>query len=267
MNYETGLPTAAHEYLKHELANRQVRRPAYSLRAFARDLDLSPSTLSELLNGKVGISPTKGEILAKKLKLEAPHDDHFKDLISAQFARSHKERQEARLRIDARKRSDQILLSLDKFALIADWQHFAILELVELDEKYHKVSAITKALKLPSNIVRESVGRLVRLGELDNSGPMWKTKTAVTFVGEEIPSAALKKYHTQALRRAEEALYSQDLKEREFQTSFFSIDSADLPLIKADLTRMRKELIKKYGHSPTKNKVYSFGLQLVRVSV
>lgn len=41
-------------YLNNEFTLRKQRRPYYSLRAFARDLSVSPSTLSDLLNSKKG---------------------------------------------------------------------------------------------------------------------------------------------------------------------------------------------------------------------
>ena len=53
--------------LKSELASRTNQNPNYSLRAFARDLDLAPSRLSEVLNGKQGLSTQAAEKIAKTL--------------------------------------------------------------------------------------------------------------------------------------------------------------------------------------------------------
>ena len=50
------LPKDASSYLQEELALRKARRPQYSLRAFARDLGMSPSALSEFLAGQQGMS-------------------------------------------------------------------------------------------------------------------------------------------------------------------------------------------------------------------
>ena len=85
-------------YLSAELQSRRARRANYSLRAFARDLHLSPSTVSEILSGKVGLSPMKSRLVAKLLKLPSPHDEHFCDLISAKHARSDIERRSAQKR-------------------------------------------------------------------------------------------------------------------------------------------------------------------------
>ena len=44
------------DILKKELTQRQSNNPAYSLRAFARFLEISPATLSQIISGKRGVS-------------------------------------------------------------------------------------------------------------------------------------------------------------------------------------------------------------------
>ncbi len=44
------------DYLRRELEQRVQQDPRYSLNRFARDLDLAPSRLSEVLSGKQGLS-------------------------------------------------------------------------------------------------------------------------------------------------------------------------------------------------------------------
>lgn len=266
MQMDRPLAANAVDYLKVELQSRRDRRSEYSLRAFARDLNLSPSTLSEVLNEKVGLSPQKGKDLARRLKLTTPHSDHFCDLLAAKSSRSASERKEANIRANSRLRSTNAHQSIEKFKLISDWQHNAILELVDLAPKYHSVDAISKALGITKKLARESVERLKQLGEVVISGEGWKTASAVTFVGEQIPSDAIKHYHVQILKKAHDALQNQSIEDREFQSSFFAVDTADLKSLKEDLSKMRRELIKKYGHKATKNKIYCLSLQLFKLS-
>ncbi|RYZ71168.1 MAG: TIGR02147 family protein [Proteobacteria bacterium] len=264
--FDRPLAVNAVDYLKVELQSRRDRRSEYSLRAFARDLNLSPSTLSEILNEKVGLSPLKGKEVARRLKLPSAHSDHFCDLLAAKSSRSASQRKEAQIRATARLRSTNAHQSIEKFKLISDWQHNAILELVDLNPKYHSLEAISKALGITKKLARESVERLSQLGELTIGVEGWKTASAVTFVGEQIPSEAIRSYHVQILKKALEALQTQSVDEREFQSSFFAIDTADLKSLKEDISKMRREIMKKYGHKPTKNKVYSLSLQLIRLS-
>lgn len=59
-------------FLAEELASRKQRNPAYSLRAFARRLQMSPSFLSEVLKGKKAVSPSRAEAL--RMMLTSPEE-------------------------------------------------------------------------------------------------------------------------------------------------------------------------------------------------
>lgn len=52
-------------FLKRELNARKARNAAYSLRSFARDLEMPSSKLSEVLNSKCGLSQKSAEKLAR----------------------------------------------------------------------------------------------------------------------------------------------------------------------------------------------------------
>ena len=55
--------------IKQVYTERKTRNKKYSLRAFARDLDIPVSSLSELLSGKSGISKERAIKVADKLNL------------------------------------------------------------------------------------------------------------------------------------------------------------------------------------------------------
>ena len=59
------------ELLLNELRRRQSTNPMYSLRAFARALDMDPSTLSKILRGKRDLSMRKAFDLTLRLQLPA----------------------------------------------------------------------------------------------------------------------------------------------------------------------------------------------------
>ncbi len=56
-------------YLKSELEKRCQKNNQFSLRGFARLLEIEPSSLSKILNGKRRITASMFERLAKKLNL------------------------------------------------------------------------------------------------------------------------------------------------------------------------------------------------------
>ncbi|MGE0617107.1 MAG: hypothetical protein AB7P04_15865 [Bacteriovoracia bacterium] len=55
------------ELLKAALAQRIQKNPAYSLRAFARDLGISPGHLCEVLSGKHRLSRRMESLVVNKL--------------------------------------------------------------------------------------------------------------------------------------------------------------------------------------------------------
>lgn len=59
------------DHLRSELSRRQARNPLYSLRAFARDLAIDHSTLSQILRGRRRLTPRSVRRLGPKLGLAA----------------------------------------------------------------------------------------------------------------------------------------------------------------------------------------------------
>jgi transcriptional regulator with XRE-family HTH domain len=107
-------------FLQSELARRCARNPQYSLRAFALHLGVDHSTLSQWLRGRRPIMRRSIEILGSALGLTpaavANYEEH-----------SGREHDDSPFGTGA-------LLSGDTVSLIAEWYHFAILELTRLQE-------------------------------------------------------------------------------------------------------------------------------------
>ena len=72
--------------LKDELLRRIRQNPRYSLRAFARDLRLSPSRLSEVLSGKQGLSRQAAKAITERLGWRGSEAERFIDLVESQHA-------------------------------------------------------------------------------------------------------------------------------------------------------------------------------------
>ena len=128
-------PIPYREWLKQEFSDRCRRNPRYSLRAFARDLLFLPSRLSDVLNGKQGLSAKTASQLARRLGLSQAETQEFIALVEAEDARSITQRTLAQAQLEQMKARPSAFqgLDADTFAVISDWHHFALLELVTLD--------------------------------------------------------------------------------------------------------------------------------------
>tara|TARA_B100001094_G_scaffold330139_1_gene394637 strand:- start:1838 stop:2185 length:348 start_codon:yes stop_codon:yes gene_type:complete len=86
--------------LRRELNRRRYANPYYSLRAFARDLKIAPSRLSEIFNHKQGLSRKAALKITDLLGIIGETREYFLDSVTAQHARSKTDRNSAMLRLD-----------------------------------------------------------------------------------------------------------------------------------------------------------------------
>lgn len=252
-------PQQASEYLEQELSQRKMRRPSYSLRAFARDIGMSPSTLSELFNQKVGLSREKALHIARKMKLDDAHQNHFCDLIQARHARKETDRSEAKIRSRARVRSLQNQLSQDQFRTLADWYHLAALELIDMNAVYGVPAKMAKALGITIAEAGPALERLERQGlvRYNEVADRYEASSSSTTVGDGEASEAVRKFHLDLMDKAKEALVRLPVEKREFQSTVMSLRSEDEAEFKKDLNKMMTALIDKYYHKTGKDRLFA----------
>jgi uncharacterized protein (TIGR02147 family) len=234
-------PKEARQYLRWELQLRQQRNPAYSLRAFARDLDMGPSTLCEVLSGRLGLSRGRAEKLSHRLHLSQEHRDHFLDLLEQNFGRKADSKKAARWRIHQRIKENSSHLPLSAFEVIADWYHFPILELLELDDKFQLPREIGRVLGLKIKTVNAALERMQGLGILVKQKGLLKPAETMTFTADDVPSQAVRQAHTQVLSLAQKALSERENEDRDNLSVFLSIPRGQW---KEFCTQARAELMK-----------------------
>jgi uncharacterized protein (TIGR02147 family) len=256
-------PQDSRSYLRSEFEARKKRRIQYSLRAFARDCELSPSALSEYLNSKLDFSEERVLQVSKRLGLKQIHIEHWLDLIRMESSPSKADQELAAVKVRARVNQTQGTIALDLFQIISDWYHFALLELIDLDECYQNPRTAAKALGISAKTVQESWERLIHVGLAEKkSDGKYRASTLATFVGDDIPSAALRNYHAGLLSKALIAQEEQPIEKKEFTSIVFSLNQQDLKKIKDELYSFMVELTNKYSQAKNKDSVYCLGAQL-----
>lgn len=248
--------------LKNELENRCSQNPRYSLRAFARDLELSPSRLSEILNYKQGLSPKYAEKIASTLGYSGDEFDLFCDLVKSLHARSNVERETATLRLDKYQKNDQIKqLESDAFKFIADWYHLAILELISMNWFKNDTRWIAKTLGITEIQADLAIERLIRLKLLEKQGDRLNPLDGEGNVPGGIPSESIKKFHTQILEQSKKAIYLQDIKDREFRVSIMAIDKSKINEAKKEIEKFQHKFCNEIYNSEKKDGLYCFAVQ------
>jgi uncharacterized protein (TIGR02147 family) len=259
---EQTFPEDARFYLEREYENRRTRRPHYSLRAYARDLELGPSSLTDFLKARQGFSHERAITIATKLKLNSEHTKHFCDLISVRFSRKIADRKLAKIRISSRTRDFPSYVSLDLYKTVADWPHFAVLELLEIDAKYSDSLLIATALGISKKEAKETWERLVRTKMVAEKDGVWAPASEDSFGGDETPSQAIRFHHTRLLKLALNSLETQSMEEREFRSWVFSFRKEDLPRMRSELSKAFLDVIAKYAGADGRDSVYAGAFQL-----
>lgn len=249
-------------YLREAFDLRSSRNKSYSLRAFARDLGLAVSTLTELLNGKYGLSPERAVSVAKNLNLNDLQTQHFSNLVAMKYARKAEDKERARLAVEERLATPSQELTTDQFKTVSEWHHLAILELAELKGFVSDPVWMSKRLGLTLEVVQESLDRMERLGLITRNEGEIKPTGTFTSVGNGLASEAIREAHRQVIAKAAKALDSQEVEKREVSSTMFSIDTEDLPAAKEELMKFRRQFAMKYTKGKNPDSVYCLGIQL-----
>ena len=257
-----------HDFLAHELERRQASNKAYSLRAYARDLDLSPSRLSQVLNKKQGLSFEVAEDIARKLNLTEAKKEWFCHSVGAQHARSSKERDNFKERIqkyqsEARIHSE---IQLEYFKVISDWYHFAILELTYLESFENRPEWIADILGISEGQAESAIERMKSLGLMKEENGKLVDTFKFLATPSDVPSESLRKFNRQLMELATNALEEQDVHNREIASNIFSIDKENIPVFKEKLRTFRRELEHEASKSKKKDAVYCLGMQFFELT-
>lgn len=244
--------------IRLNLNQLKIRNPSFSLRAFAKKLDLSPSALSEILNGKRKISKRMAARIYERMNL-SPNE--MNEALSLFDQESHKTENVHDESSDKSKTIDFLQLSSDQFNLIGEWQHFAILSLMETKGFKSDLIWIANKLNLTQKVVQTSIDRLVRLGFVFRKNKKLVTNKRALLTSDNVSNQAVRKAHYADLVLAEKALDTCPVDERDFTS--ITIAASKNNLIKA------KKMIREFQDKLTlcleegeKDEVYKFSFSL-----
>lgn len=234
-------PTHFSEIIEHEYNARVSKNTGYSIRAFARDLNISPATLSLILKKKAGLSLKKIEVISKKLNLSGDEKDFFQTLAQSNCSRSKHERHLAKLRL-SRFETKYNSLSTDLFCVIKDWYHLAIVELTQIKGFENGAEWIANKLKITKEEATEGLERLIRLEILINNEGKLQPANDYYIVLSGGPSEAAKHFQTQILSKIANSFDLVDRSTRDIATSIIRMRKDDMEYVRKTLKDNRRDL-------------------------
>ena len=252
--------------MSEELTRRKRVNPAYSMRAFARDLDLLPSHLSSILKGNRGLSSDRSESVAKAMGLNDSEIESFTDLVDSSDHRSKKMRIGAVKRLEERLGQGFQRVDLDTFRIVSDWVCFALLELTKLKNFQPSVGWVSKKLGVDKSRIEEALESLIRTGLLRVSETAWVETEQDLATTSDIPSSAIKDFHISIMERAKDALLRRPVLERDVSNLVISISKEDLPEFKKRIRKFRADLNQWAETRPNRDSVYALSTQFFELT-
>ncbi len=239
--------------LRERFEESRSRNPNYRLRAFARDVGLSPGALSELLSGKRRLTAKRALNVVDSLKCDP--QERAEIFGASEFA---SETPMSFLRLQA-----------DVFSMVADSLHFALISLLRI-EGIERLDAgeLARRMRRSRKDVEIALERLVHLGFVtpvpDGQGYRCAEEHARTSDG--VPSAAIRRAHAEGLERAREALLGLPVESRDFSSVTLPCAPARLAEIRERIRAFQDSLIREFETTASTAEVFRLQMQMFPLS-
>lgn len=241
------------DFLSAEFERRVRANPRYSLRAFARDLKMSPGEVSELLNGKRQLTPKAIGKISSRLGLSTAETRELLERATL-----------VRAGLDA-PRTASHTLEVDLFNIVSEWYCFAILNLFDTEDFRCEPAWIGRRLGISNTEARLALDRLERVGLLKRARGKLTPDADFVMSPSGIPSEAIRAYHRTMLAKAAAALETQPVDERDITGLGLAINPSDLPGLTRDLREFRDRITTKYSRG-RRTEVYQLEMSLFRIT-
>jgi uncharacterized protein (TIGR02147 family) len=239
--------------LKSDFEERCRKNSRYSLRAYAKFLNIDAPSLSKILNDKKTPGRKLSTRLLDRIGLSPEKRDHL--------LKSHD------LSIDkirAPKDEDFGLIEEDKFQVISHWYYFALLEIIDanliVDPK-----EMAKSLDIPYGQVKIALERLQRIGLIKKIGKRWVDQTegvSTVLNSQSLTSSARRNHQKELLEKSIEAIETVDISDRDHTSMTLAIDSRDLDKFRKITKEYRRKVLRLLSDSSHKNSVYNLSISM-----
>lgn len=243
------------QIIQEEFNKAKLKNSSYSLRAFAKRLNLSPATLSGIFTQKLRVTRKAAE----KIFLSIPVPPEKKERILSQM--SNKKAAVVKGLND----QDYTVVGAAEYRIFSEWYYFGLLSLAETDDFRDDPQWIAKRLNIQLRQARQALKTLEELNLIarNEKGHLAWTGKSIRTTNHVNP--IIRKAHFDNLDLARRSLEQDDPDERDITTIMMAIDPAKLPEARERIKKFRRELCS-FLEADAKKEVYRLVIQLFPLS-
>lgn len=258
------------EILKNDFELKKAKNKSYSLRQFAKRLEMSPSWLSDVLRHKKFISIPAAQSIANRLNLSGIDKKRFILCCLIGQTKNKKLLENALLEYSLLERefSDFKLFDSSSLTAVEHWVQFAIMELITFSDFDHTTGWLAAKTKHPHDDIEKHVQNLITLGWVTFENDKYLPSFKYCESTHDTSSVNIKKYHEGILIKAKEVLKEHDISIREFQSSMLGLkmNPTNLKKAKAEIRAFVARFNKKFAVEDGKDQVFQLGIQFFKVT-
>lgn len=238
------------EFLSQFFEKRRAKNSQYSIRAFARDTGISSGRASEFLRGISIPGPLLSNRIATALQLNEKQKHQLKFMIASHLS----VRKNGKI-------GNTHQLADKEFTLLPDWQHFAVLNLLNTVNAEPSVPWLANRLGLTEEAIGDSLKKLCLAGLAQEEGGFYKATHQHLTSTSTIPSEALRSYHRQMIERALWSIDNVPLELRNVTSIMMTANPSNLYKLKVLTNEFKQRAAELFGEGDATD-VYNLCIQI-----
>lgn len=225
----------------------------YSLRAYARSLNIPVSSMSEIMNEKRPLTKKLRQKIGQSLNMSLEQIEAFEVESITSANKSNQDK------VD----SDFRQIALDSFYIISEWYHYGILQLLKTSDFKKDPEWMAQRLNIEVVNVEMALERLLRVGilEEEKDGRLKDiTLGKTSHIKSDFTNEQLRQFQIRALEKAIESLKKDPIDLRDNTSMTMAISNKALPFAKEEIKKFRRQLTKKLEAFGEPDEVYQLAI-------
>lgn len=249
------------KFLLDFIAHRKTLKRSYSRAQFARSIGFSSeSGLNMVLTGKRNLRGPYLDKCVRNLRLSIQERLYFEALIrSADMAPQSRKNLLREIEILSGKWEPPA--NTGEIRLI---DYFLVQQILCLVGNFLSAEEVRSLFRYEISIeeIRSVLDWMREKGFVATKDGKYKAMKSVMTVKDEVPNVSLRRGHTDAFKIAEQALHSDPIEAREFQTYFFTIEKSRLGELKHRIKQMVLDVVSEFETETTASTVVQMHFHL-----
>lgn len=239
------------ELLRRQFSSKKKRNSRFSVRSYAKQLEVAPSVMSELLSSK-----KKDWALSSVRAIEI--------LDKMQISRAVRGRMLLKMGQDPAIKRESEILSDEACKYLLDWRYNGVLLSLDLPTPFSLPELICGRFGLKPSELDQIIKSLHVLGlvEKDTKTKVWRRKPGFWFSADDVPNAVLHQHHHNQLKLAQDALSKLPLEQRDFTSMSFVGSMNRIKLLKEEIRKFYERAMLIMDAEETNTDVFRISVNL-----